>query len=220
MVLKYDIPRSELIRFVPPGTRRLLDVGCGGGRYGAELAETIPGIELWGVEPDHDNAAQARAHFGTVIHGLFPETAGQLPEAAFDVVTFNDVLEHMVEPAAALDAVKPLLGPRGRVIAAIPNVRHRSVVWPLAAGGDWTYEDVGLLDRTHLRFFTRKTMRELFEHNGWRILGFEGVNPCWHWRDSYERRLVRWLRTLSRSHLDDIFFVQYVITAEPAVRPS
>jgi 2-polyprenyl-3-methyl-5-hydroxy-6-metoxy-1,4-benzoquinol methylase len=215
MELKYDIPRSELVRFVPSGTTRLLDIGCAGGRYGAELAETIPGIDLWGVEPDEECSRQAQAHFGTVIQGTFPESADQLPRGTFEVVTFNDVLEHMVEPASALEAVKPLLRPAGKVIASIPNVRHRSVIWPLLRGGDWKYEKYGLLDRTHLRFFTRKTTRELFEQNGWRIVSCEGINACWHWADNRERRLVRWLRKLSFNRLDEFFFVQYVITAEP-----
>ena len=213
--MRYDIARSELVGFVPASARRLLDVGCSNGRYAEELALHRPDIELWGVEPDPVTAAVARPHFHTLVEGAFPDAAAELPQAAFDVVTFNDVLEHLLEPEDAIRAVEPLLTKGGRVVASIPNVRHRAVIWPLLWRGRWDYEDTGLLDRTHLRFFTRDTMVEMFERVGWRVETVCGVNARWHWSEGEERRRLRLLRSATRGRLDPFLFVQYVVSATP-----
>lgn len=214
--LKYDIARSELVAFIPSGARRLLDVGCGVGKYGEEAGARRPELELWAIEPDPAHADVASRHFHTLVHGFFPQAATQVPRGHFDVVTFNDVLEHLVEPGEALEATKALLTHDGCVVASIPNVRHRSVVWPLLRHGTWDYEPTGLLDYTHLRFFTRSSMVRLFEERGWRVDSVEGVNLRWDWRDSSpERRKLRLLRRVMGSRLDAFFFVQYVVTARP-----
>ena len=211
--LRYDVNRSELVGFVPPGTRRLLDIGCSVGRYAAEVAVDRPEIEFWGVEPDPVTAEVARPHFHTLVEGAFPAVSERLPRAAFDVVTFNDVLEHMVDPGAAIRAVSPLLTDRGVIVASIPNVRHRGVVWPLLRHARWDYKDTGLLDRTHLRFFTRPTMAEMFDGHGFRVDSVIGINRKWHWSDAGERRRVRAVRSFFGSRIDDFLYVQYVVTA-------
>jgi 2-polyprenyl-3-methyl-5-hydroxy-6-metoxy-1,4-benzoquinol methylase len=215
--LTYDAPRSELVTFVPRTTRRLLDVGCGAGRYAVGLRDQIPGIEIWGVEPDPLHAAQAVRRVDRLIVGYFPEIISQLPSASFDVVAFNDVLEHVSDPSRMLNEARSLLVGEGRVIASIPNVRHLSVVWPLIRRGSWQYDEFGLLDRTHLRFFTKSSMRDLFEDAGWRVESIVGVNPRWHWRRQVEGRKLRSLRRLAAHRLDEFFYVQYVVTARPPV---
>jgi 2-polyprenyl-3-methyl-5-hydroxy-6-metoxy-1,4-benzoquinol methylase len=213
--MRYDAVRDELVDFVPANVTRLLDVGCAAGRYAAGLAIHRPEIELWGVEPDGVTAEKARPHFHTVVHGAFPDAADQLPQAAFDVVTFNDVLEHLVDPYSAIEAVRPLLSERGMIVASIPNVRHQSVVWPLVRDGRWDYTDIGLLDRTHLRFFTRATMSEMFTDLGWRVESVVGINRKWVLADGGERRRLRAIRRIVGSRLDDFFYIQYVVTARP-----
>jgi 2-polyprenyl-3-methyl-5-hydroxy-6-metoxy-1,4-benzoquinol methylase len=101
-----------------------------------------------------------------VINGRFPDDA---PDRAFDCVVFNDVLEHLDDPWRVLRETSSLVAPGGSVVASIPKVRHYSVLLPLALHGRWTYRDSGILDRTHVRFFTRATMVELFETTGWRV---------------------------------------------------
>lgn len=211
----YDIARSELLEFVPVAARTLLDVGCGVGRYAEGLRSVRPDLSIWAVEPDPENAALARAHVDRLLDGFFPEVASALPPGAFDVITFNDVLEHMITPSQALRATLDLLAPGGVVIAAIPNVRHRSVVWPLLRRGRWDYDKHGLLDHTHLRFFTRSSMVDLFLDLGWHVTSVAGVNRRWDWRETYERRLVRWGTALTRGRFDEHLCCQFVITASP-----
>jgi SAM-dependent methyltransferase len=86
-----------------------------------------------------------------------------------DLILFLDVLEHLVDPAAVLSRFASRLAPGGAVIVSVPNVAHPSVVLPLAIRGQWTYADAGILDRTHLRFFTHKTAMELVESGGFHV---------------------------------------------------
>jgi 2-polyprenyl-3-methyl-5-hydroxy-6-metoxy-1,4-benzoquinol methylase len=213
--LKYDIPRSEVVPFVPAAAKTLLDVGCGSGQFGAELHRDRPGLELWAVEPDHAMADAARDVFGRVIEATFDDALPELPEGHFDVVSFTDVLEHLIEPADAVVATRRLLSPDGVVVAAIPNIRHLSVTWPLVRRGAWPYEENGLLDRTHLRFFTRQTMIELFTDNGYNVRSVDGVNLTTNWRYAGPGRKLRALRRVAGERLDEFFCVQYVLIAAP-----
>jgi 2-polyprenyl-3-methyl-5-hydroxy-6-metoxy-1,4-benzoquinol methylase len=214
--LTYDLDRDELVPFVPLGASSLLDIGCGAGRYGAAVRRSRPEIELWAVEPDPPHAEAARTKFDHLVMGGFPDVVDELPRAHFDVVTFNDVLEHLVDPAAAITATRPLLAPGGRVVASIPNVRHFSVVWPLVRHGTWTYHEAGLLDRTHLRWFTKKSMTKLFTDLGWSVEAVVGVNRRVKWWHPDETWQLRTLRRVVGSRLDDFFYVQYVVTARPS----
>ena len=153
-----DGMREEVAALVPPSVTRLLDVGCARGGFGQALARR--GIEIWGIEIDEAPAAIARQRLASVIVGAYPEA---MPEGlTFDCISFIDVLEHMVNPVGALLAAHSHLVDGGYVVASIPNVRHASIIVPLVLKGRWDYQVAGLLDRTHLRWFTKATMRESF----------------------------------------------------------
>ena len=107
--------------------------------------------------------------------GFFPD---DLPAGGtYDCIVFNDVLEHVVDPWSMLDRAKERLAPGGRIVASIPNVRHYIVVRNLALRGRWDYADWGVLDRTHLRFFTRASIEELFESADMAIETLAPINP-------------------------------------------
>jgi len=159
-----DWERTEVVPFVPSAARSVLDVGCSFGAFGMSLKRDRPGIEVWGVEPNRGAASVAENRLDVVVNGSFPQ---DVPDRQFDCVVFNDVLEHLDDPWSALRRARRYLTPGGRLVASIPNVRHFSVLVPLLTQGRWTYRDTGILDRTHLRFFTRSTMIELFESTGW-----------------------------------------------------
>lgn len=205
---KYEGGRPDMVPFLPASTRTVLDIGCGSGAFGAQLLERAPGLELWAVEPDVGGAQSAArsGSYARVVVGGFPEKAGELPEAFFDCIYFNDVLEHVVEPGDALVAAQDLLSERGVVVASIPNVRCLDVVKPLVVGGDWRYEDFGLLDRTHLRFFTRKSMLRLFDEHGFEVRSVQGIHARQGWR-------VRAVRRLAGARVDEFLFQQYVVVA-------
>jgi 2-polyprenyl-3-methyl-5-hydroxy-6-metoxy-1,4-benzoquinol methylase len=209
--LRYTAQRPELARFIPSTAGRVLDIGCGSGGFGSTLRHSGVVRELWGVEPVPEAAEQARTVYDEVRTGFFPDASLDLPERAFDTVFLLDVLEHMVEPAEALAAVLPLLANGGLVVASIPNVRHFSVWWPLVRHGTWTYTDTGLLDRTHLRWFTSASMRDLFVASGYRVVGLEPANVSEP--EGWKAQLL----ALLPGQREQMFAVQFVVTARPAV---
>jgi 2-polyprenyl-3-methyl-5-hydroxy-6-metoxy-1,4-benzoquinol methylase len=204
-ILKYDFDRHELFPFLPQTARTLLDVGCGSGAFGRLLRSRRPDMELWAIEPDPVSARAAENGFDRVIQGEFPNS--QISNKKFDIVLCADVLEHMPEPEKALLACRDALAPGGILVASMPNVRNwRDVLWPLLCHGTWTYTERGILDRTHLKFFTRRSMNSLFVDNGWSVTSVTGINM---------RRRERLLSVLSYHILDDFLFPQYVVIARP-----
>src|ERR1019366_10679707 len=98
-------------------SRRVLDVGCGAGAFGGALKKKF-GCEIWGVEPDLKSCGKAATRLDRAVHGRFDDKLG-LPPGYFDCIFFNDVLEHMVDPAAALRLAQKFLAPDGKIVASI-----------------------------------------------------------------------------------------------------
>ncbi|MBI2504134.1 MAG: glycosyltransferase, partial [Candidatus Latescibacteria bacterium] len=159
--------RPELAALVPDTARRILEVGCAAGELGRHLQERQPGVEVVGVELNPQAADLARRHLARVIEGNIEELPF-LPfaEGYFDCVVLGDVLEHLRDPEAVLRQLLAYLHPVGCVVCSIPNIRHQSVMLDLMVNGRWRYRDEGLLDRTHLRFFTRIELGELLDRLG------------------------------------------------------
>lgn len=159
---------TKIVSLVPPATR-VLEFGCATG-YMSEVLKNRLGCTVVGVEIDRDAAALAEQHTERVIVGDAEKIdyAAELAGEEFDVVLFADVLEHLKEPADLLRRVRPFVAENGVVIASIPNIAHASVRLALL-GGEFRYRDWGLLDDTHLRFFTRASIQDLFEESGYAI---------------------------------------------------
>jgi SAM-dependent methyltransferase len=164
-----------MISFIPSAARSVLDVGCSRGRFGALLRNADPGRNLVGIEPDPEAVKEAAHNYDEVICGLFPE---DMPAGStFDCIVFNDVIEHVVDPWTLLRKAERHLTPGGRIVASIPNIRYYIVVRDLLLRGRWEYADWGILDRTHLRFFTRESINRLFPECGYIIDQLTPINP-------------------------------------------
>jgi len=216
----YDEPRPEVTTCVPSSARIIIDVGCASGALGRSLKAARPGIEVRGIEPVAAQAARARQVLDDVMVGTAED---ELPAhwPAPDCVIFADVLEHLVDPWKVLKRFRPLLAPGGTIVASIPNVANHRVLKGLMRMR-WDYTDHGILDRTHLRFFTRDTALEMFEDSGFRIRHVgrtvEGLGQKPLGR--FVRKLIAKENSRQRIYprplawLIDAYTVQYLIVAE------
>lgn len=165
---EYYYPRPDVAEFVPAECRVVVDVGCGVGLLGAQLRAAHPARVVYGIEPDPAAATQARGVLDGVLSGP-AEAAWPTEWKAPDCVVFADVLEHMLDPWSLLQRTCERLPSGGYVVISLPNTAHYSVVGPLILHGAWEYREQGILDRTHLRFFTRRTTFELVQAAGLQI---------------------------------------------------
>ena len=165
----YVASRPELRRLVPPDAARVLDVGCGVGNLGAAL-KLDRRLEAHGLELFPDAAAEARSRLDSVVVGDLDQLE-ELPFApgSFDCMLFGDVLEHLRDPGRALRMLRAYLVDRGTIVCSIPNVGHWSVLAMLLGHGRWKYEERGLLDRTHVTFFTLAEIGELLTGAGFEL---------------------------------------------------
>jgi methionine biosynthesis protein MetW len=151
----FEFDRPEVRALIPAGARRVLDVGCGAGALGAALKQERDGVEVTGLELSPEAAARAAERLDAA-HVTDLEALAELPydQGRFDAMVFGDVLEHLRDPHRLLRVLRPWLADAGVLVCSIPNVCHWSVVMPLLVNDRWPYEDAGLLDRTHVHFFT------------------------------------------------------------------
>lgn len=157
--------RKEISHLLPKRCGRVLEIGCGSGATLGWLRQDHRAVYTVGVEIAEAAAKKARSFADDVFCLDFERHELPGREQQFDLVLCLDVLEHMVDPWAMVARLATRhLNTGGMLIVSLPNVRHYSVVLPLLFGGRWDYEDAGLLDRTHLRFFTKASARELLTH--------------------------------------------------------
>jgi 2-polyprenyl-3-methyl-5-hydroxy-6-metoxy-1,4-benzoquinol methylase len=151
----------------------ILECGCSTGFLSRQLA--AGGSRVVGIEIDAEAAEKAREFCARVLsldlnRPNWSNTVGE----RFDLVTYGDVLEHLLEPQAVLRETKNVLAPGGRILISLPNIAY----WTMRAKllmGRFEYESMGLLDYTHLRFFTFHTARKMIEQAGYRIVHFHPV---------------------------------------------
>ena len=164
--------RNDILKLVPTNAVKILDVGCSEGILGKRLKERN-NAEVVGIEIDENMASFAKQKIDKVIISNVDEInlKKYLKSNYFDCIIFADILEHLRNPWKIVENVKPFLNNDGVVIVSIPNIRHYTTIFNLLVKGVWSYNDRGIHDKNHLRFFTFKTIKEMF-----RVAGFKVVN--------------------------------------------
>ncbi|MGH7391354.1 MAG: class I SAM-dependent methyltransferase [Candidatus Rokuibacteriota bacterium] len=200
----------------PGGGRRLLDVGAAEGLLSRPLTER--GWRVTALEADAEAARVGARHCERMV---VASADGPLPDLGgpFDVIVCADVLEHLVDPESALARLVTHLAPGGAVVVSIPNVAHLWIRLGLLAGR-FDYADRGILDRTHLRFFTRRTLEALLATTVLTVERFTAtpaplyqvVPVRWHGRGL---AVVHELSALVARGLPRLFAYQFVVLARP-----
>lgn len=166
----HNIINQDLLEMMPPGARRVVEIGCMQGALAQAYRARNPQAQYVGVDIDPDYAKAAAAH----CHQALAADIEKLEEPAFaalfpsDCWVFGDCLEHLRDPWRIVRDIRERIDANGCLLACVPNAQHWSLQMRLATG-QFRYEDSGLLDRTHLRWFTRVTLLEMFTQAGWRI---------------------------------------------------
>ena len=153
----------------------MLDVGCAAGNFGRTLKASGRATTVTGIEIDKYAAKDAAGKLDEVIctnlnQVQVDEVLKAYRKNYFDYIVCADVLEHLIDPWEIIEALTEYLKPDGKIVVSIPNVRHWSVVSQLIFRGLWEYQKAGIMDKTHLRFFTQRSALDLIRNANLRII--------------------------------------------------
>ena len=172
----FSNPRDDMLKYIPKNAARTLEFGCGCGNFSALIKETCK-AETWGVEIEDKAAKEARHVLDKIINADAHEALKQIPNNYFDCIILFDILEHLVDPYSLLSDLKIKLTPKGVIVLSIPNIRYYSKFFDFVVHGNWDYKSHGILDRTHLRFFTYKSIQKVLQELEFNIVKIEGIHP-------------------------------------------
>lgn len=165
----YGHYRPEILSLVKSKVNRVLDVGCSDGSFASQLLVNNLCNEAHGIEPFEDAYLLAQEKLNLVFHNKVEMQIDKLEDNYYDIIFFNDVLEHLIDPELVLNKFRSKLTKNGVVITSVPNVRYLPNLFNLIVKGDWKYEESGVLDNTHLRFFTFKSFARMVTNSGYDI---------------------------------------------------
>ena len=223
-----DYVNEPLLEAITHPPRQVLDLGCAAGSFGERLKARFPQAHVTGIESGRAAAAKAAGRIDRIVSARIEEVdfaSADFGPARFDLVVAGDVLEHLVNPWAILGRVRPCIAPDGHFVASIPNVRNLQLVADLVMNGRWNYEERGLLDITHLRFFAFEDIRSLFADTGYVLESFR-ANLSPRLRALYHDHVGKGTVTLridrmqldgvTQRELTELCTEQYILTARPA----
>jgi len=206
----YESHREDMLKYIPQGTKTTIEFGCGYGGFSVLLKEKF-GAESWAVEIKRAAAEEASKKLDRVINADANESLNDIPENYFDCIILFDILEHLVDPYSLLCALKTKLTHTGVIIASIPNIRYYRAFVDFVIHGNWDYKDQGILDKTHLRFFTYKSIVKMFDQLDCEILKLEGIHPT-------SSRTFKLLNMILLNSLSDVKYKHFVTVVRPKLQ--
>lgn len=180
----------------------VLDIGCAAGSLGSQLLESGLAKTVDGIEINPSAAAKAAPCLRTVWIGSVEDLLPNTPLHAYDLVIMADSLEHLVDPWKVLRDICENCRPGTQVAVSVPNVREKNVIFPLLFQGRFQYQDAGVMDRTHLHFFTRSSLLALLSDTGWTV---DRVHP------NIKQKYLKWW--YPHRLLEEFITVQYFVLA-------
>ena len=201
----FSLIRSDIIKLVPLGTKRILDVGCGSGLTGKKIKTSAGADFVAGIELNEEAANSAKSNLDLVICGDIETIDLDFKDKSFDCIICADVLEHLKDPWQVLVKLSEVLKADGILIASIPNIRNIKPLIKIILD-KFEYETEGILDRTHLRFFTFHTIYKMFDECGFTIVKKTS--------NRIKNKTVRAINTLTLFLFKDFFITQHIIVAK------
>lgn len=211
-----------------PPPREVLDLGCFCGGTGRWLKKQYPQLRVTGIEMLANAAAIARAAYDEVHIAKFEDVDLSGWRGKFNAIVAADVLEHMYNPWAVLQKLRPLLAPGGALYISLPNIRNLNILMGLA-NGEWRYASAGILDITHIRFFTKAQIIEMLTQTGWKT-GEIRINPDPRLLPSFQGKQPSQIKSinvgkLKLENLDEqdvleLLALQFFIRATPSNSPE
>ena len=201
----YQFVRREIAPLLPEHAENVLEIGCGDGATLNWLRETGHAQWLTGIEINPEAAEVAFSRLDKIYQGDADLHLKNMPPQSQDLVLCLDVLEHLQDPWQTLKRISALIKPGGSLIVSLPNIRHYSVLLPLLFKGQWEYREAGILDKTHLRFFSRQGALELLESAGFSQIQTLSTY-AWGNRDE-------WVDKATFGVLNEFLSYQYVLRA-------
>lgn len=205
----FNATRSELVELVKMGDNRVLDIGCGSGNTGAVLKKENKATEVIGIELVPEIAKIAESKIDKVICGNIEFLDLQFSKGYFDYVIAGDILEHLYNPWKMVNRINFYLKNGGYIIASLPNVRNWLIIRDIIFKGDWRYKKEGILDDTHLRFFTKKSIFEMFKNNK-----FSEIKILPRFKITKEKNKSNLINMLTFGIFEEFLAYQYIVIAK------
>jgi len=205
MTSYYSYQRREILPLLPKAATSILEIGAASGQTLRWIKTIYPSAVTTGVEINNALAEELSQNADVAIIGNISECLAQLKR--YDLILLLDVLEHLVDPVNVLLSLRKLLEPGGQVIVSVPNIAHLSVTIPLLFARRFTYQDSGILDRTHMRFFVEDTAIKLLNDANFRVA--RGLMT------GLKGRKAKLIDRLSFGLLRHHLAIQYIMLGEP-----
>lgn len=215
----YDVSNPDLFEYLPSGMKHVVDVGSASGALAKAYKQLNPECCYVGIEIDKEYAALSARYCDRVILGNIETLSNDEFNGLFpaDCWIFGDALEHLYDPWSLLKKIRGRLETHACIVACIPNAQHWSVQAYLNSG-QFRYQDNGLFDRTHIRWFTRITINEMFESCGYKIVGGKSRS----FDDPNRDRFLPSIRSMAQAigidpemAVRDSLAIQWVVKAVP-----
>jgi 2-polyprenyl-3-methyl-5-hydroxy-6-metoxy-1,4-benzoquinol methylase len=181
----YSDSRNDIIDFVPTNVKKMLDIGCGQGLFGV-LCKEKTGCIVHGIELVKEIGYIAQQHLDKVLVGDANLMLQQLEGEKYDLITMTDVIEHILYPEDFITELKKYLTNDGKILFSIPNFRYIGNLYEIIVKKDFKYRESGILDKTHITFFTEKSFSETLNRLDFDIIFKQGIHPS----NSFKAKLL------------------------------
>lgn len=200
----FNADRDDFLQFLNSAGKfgEVLDIGCAAGSLGSRLVESDLAEAVDGIEINPAAAAQASQRLRTVWQGSVEGLLPKIPLPAYSLIIMADSLEHLVDPWQVLRDLQENSSPETKIAVSVPNLREKNVILPLLFQGRFQYQDAGVMDRTHLHFFTRSSLIAPLSDTGWSV---EKIHP------NIKQKYLKWWHP--HKLLEQFITVQYFVLA-------